>query len=212
MNIVVVISGNGSNLQAIIDAQQAGQLKSNISGVVSNRPNAFGLERAQKAGIPTSIVDHTDFSDRESFEQSYIEAIDAYQPDWVILAGFMRILTPLFVRHYKGRMLNIHPSLLPKYPGLHTHQSAIDAGDSEHGASIHFVTEELDDGPAFLQGVVPILENDTAESLAQRVHQIEHIIYPEAIRWCEEGRLQWQETHCTLDNQIVEHPHIMTLD
>lgn len=206
MNCVVVISGNGSNLQAIIDAQQSGQLKSNISGVVSNRPNAYGLVRAENAGIPTSIVDHTHFADRESFEKQLINAIDAYQPDWVILAGFMRILTPLFVRHYKGRMLNIHPSLLPKHPGLNTHQSAIDAGDTQHGASIHFVTEELDDGPAFLQGVVPVLVDDTAQSLAQRVHTIEHIIYPLAIQWCEQNRIQWVEGVCHLDGSPVQHP------
>ncbi len=205
---VVLISGSGSNLQAIIDATKAGDLPLEIKAVISNRPNAKGLERAQQAGIHTEVLDHTQFADRPTFDQALQPLIDRYQPELLILAGFMRILTPEFVRHYHGRMLNIHPSLLPKYAGLHTHRRAIEEGDKEHGASIHFVTEELDGGPVILQGKVPVLAEDTAEKLAKRVLEIEHKIYPLAIQWFSEGRLRLKENQALLDGTPLKTPQI----
>jgi phosphoribosylglycinamide formyltransferase-1 len=181
--IVVLISGHGSNLQALIDAERRNELGGGrIVAVFSNRADAFGLERARKAGIPTEVVSHRDFPSREGFDQALSERIDAYHPDLVVLAGFMRILTPAFVHHYAGRLINIHPSLLPKYPGMHTHARAIEAGEAEHGATVHFVTEGVDEGPVILQGRVPVLPDDTPETLQQRVHAIEHQIYPQAVR------------------------------
>ena len=198
--IVVLISGSGSNLQALIDSLQADS-PAQISAVISNRADAYGLQRAAKAGIATQVLDHKAFTDREAFDAALIEAIDAYQADLVILAGFMRILTPGFVTHYTGRLLNIHPSLLPKYKGLHTHQRALEAGDTEHGCSVHFVTEELDGGPLVVQAVVPVMADDTPETLAERVHAAEHQIYPLAMHWFAQGRLQLDESGCQLDGQ-----------
>jgi phosphoribosylglycinamide formyltransferase 1 len=183
MRVVVLISGSGSNLQALIDGCTQGDLPIEIVAVISNRPNVFGLERATQAGITTALLDHKEFADRESFDCALRDKIDSFQPSLVVLAGFMRILTPEFTQHYVGRMLNIHPSLLPKYQGLHTHQRAIDAGDSRHGVTVHFVTAELDGGPAVIQASVPILEGDDASSLAKRVQQQEHVIYPLAVKW-----------------------------
>ncbi|UTW04769.1 phosphoribosylglycinamide formyltransferase [Amphritea atlantica] len=180
-SIVVLISGSGSNLQAIIDAIASGQINGRIAAVLSNKEGAFGLERAEKAGIPQIVINHQAFDSRESFDAAMMEAIDSHQPDLIVLAGFMRILTPAFVRHYQGRMLNIHPSLLPKYKGLNTHLRAIEAGDSQHGCTVHFVTEELDGGPPALQAPVDILPTDNADSLQQRVHSAEHKIYPLAV-------------------------------
>ncbi|MGC8732268.1 MAG: phosphoribosylglycinamide formyltransferase [Halothiobacillaceae bacterium] len=181
--IVVLISGFGSNLQALIDAERRNELGgSHIVAVFSNRADAFGLERARKAGLPTEVVSHKDFPAREAFDAALMERIDAYRPDLVVLAGFMRILTPAFVHHYAGRLINIHPSLLPKYPGMNTHARAIAAGDAEHGATVHLVTEGVDEGPIILQGRVPVMPDDTPETLQQRVHAIEHKIYPEAVR------------------------------
>ncbi|MGN0921548.1 MAG: phosphoribosylglycinamide formyltransferase [Cellvibrio sp.] len=199
MRLVVLISGSGSNLQALIDAKARGDLPVDIAAVVSNRPMVQGLTRAQNAGIPTLIIDHKEFSSREAFDQELISLIDAYEPDLVVLAGFMRILTPQFTEHYLGRMLNIHPSLLPKYQGLNTHQRAIDAGDSRHGVTVHFVTAELDGGPACIQASVPILENDDAGLLAKRVQKQEHIIYPLAVKWFAERRLVMKEGKAFLD-------------
>ena len=181
--IVVLISGHGSNLQALIDAERRGELGGGqIVAVFSNRADAFGLERARKAGIPTEVVSHKDFPERAAFDAALMARIDTYRPDLVVLAGFMRILTPAFVQHYAGRLINIHPSLLPKYPGMQTHARAIEAGDAEHGATVHFVTEGVDEGPIILQGRVPVMPDDTPETLQQRVHAIEHQIYPEAVR------------------------------
>ncbi|MEW6691442.1 MAG: phosphoribosylglycinamide formyltransferase [Pseudomonadota bacterium] len=181
--IVVLISGHGSNLQALIDAERRNELGGGrIVAVFSNRADAFGLERARKAGIPTEVVSHKDFPAREAFDAALMERIDAYRPDLVVLAGFMRILTPAFVHHYAGRLINIHPSLLPKYPGMHTHARALEAGEAEHGATVHFVTEGVDEGPIILQGRVPVMPDDAPETLQQRVHAIEHKIYPEAVR------------------------------
>lgn len=187
--IVVLLSGSGSNLQAIIDAAQ-GDPPVEIRAVISNRADAYGLERARSAGIPARVLSHQEYADRESYDEALMALIDSYQPQLVVLAGFMRILSANFVRHYEGRMLNIHPSLLPRHRGLHTHQRAIEAGDKEHGATVHFVVPELDAGPIVLQAKVAVESDDTEERLAQRVLQQEHRIYPQAIRWFAEGRLR----------------------
>lgn len=199
--IVVLISGSGSNLQALIDARARGELPADIAAVISNRADAFGLERARRAQIATEVLDHQTFASREAFDAALRQRIDAYRPDLLILAGFMRILSAAFVRHYHGRLLNIHPSLLPKYPGLHTHQRALDAGDAEAGATVHFVTEELDGGPAIVQARVPVLDGDSAAALAQRVLQREHAIYPLAARWFAEGRLALRDNRAVLDGE-----------
>lgn len=191
--IVVLISGSGSNLQAIMDACQAGAVKGQVVAVLSNIAGVFGLERAEKAGIATDVVSHKDFDSREAFDAAMAAKIDTYAPDLVVLAGFMRILTADFVRHFEGKMLNIHPSLLPKYKGLNTHQRALEAGDSEHGCSVHFVTEELDAGPPVIQGRVSIDVDDSAESLQKKVHVQEHVIYPKAVAWFCEGKLSFSQ-------------------
>ncbi len=199
-NIVVLISGSGSNLQAIID-NLAEHPSARIKAVISNRADAYGLVRAEQAGITAQVLNHQDFADRLAFDRALIEVIDQHQPDLVVLAGFMRILTPEFTRHYARRLLNIHPSLLPKYKGLNTHQRAIDAGDQQHGCSVHFVTEELDGGPVVIQAALPIDVNDNCEQLAQRVHAVEHQVYPLAVRWFADGRLRLSEQGALLDGQ-----------
>ena len=199
-NVVVLISGSGSNLQALIDSTAPGN-PVHISAVISNRADAFGLKRAEAAGIPVKALDHKLYADRESFDLALIDCIDSYGAELVVLAGFMRILSPAFVGHYQGRLLNIHPSLLPKLKGLHTHQRALESREKEHGCSVHFVTEELDGGPVVLQAPIAVLENDTPESLAQRVHTQEHLIYPLAVRWFAEGRLRLGQTGAELDDQ-----------
>ena len=199
-NIVVLISGNGSNLQAMIDACESGIIKgARISAVLSNKADAYGLERARQAGIDALHLSAADYADRAAFDQAMAERIDSYQPDLVILAGFMRILSGEFVRHYEGRMLNVHPSLLPKYTGLNTHQRAIDAGDDEHGTSVHFVTEELDGGPVILQAKVPIFAGDDAEEVMARVQEQEHRIYPMVANWCLQGRVAMADGKAVLD-------------
>ncbi len=201
--IVVLISGSGTNLQAIIDASQADDYPGSIVGVVSNKSDAYGLTRAENANIATIALSHKDFDSRESYDQALIAKIDQLSPDVIVLAGFMRILSPAFVKHYQGKLLNIHPSLLPKYQGLNTHQRAIDAGDKEHGVSVHFVTEELDGGPVILQAKVPVFEEDTSDDLAARVHEQEHRIYPLVVKWLCEKRLSMttdnQNEHAILD-------------
>ena len=201
--VVVLISGSGSNLQALIDGMQNGELPIDIAAVISNRPAVFGLERAEQAGIPALVLDHKQFDDRESFDQQLAQLIDSYQPHLVVLAGFMRILTTTFTRHYAGRMLNIHPSLLPKYQGLHTHQRVLDAGEVEHGVTVHFVTDELDGGPAVIQAKISIESADDAVSLAKRIQQQEHIIYPLAVKWFAEGRLRMDDGGVFLDNELL---------
>jgi len=200
-NVVVLLSGSGSNLQALIDSCRSEDSPVRIRAVVSNRADAYGLQRAAAAGIDTAVLDHTGFDGREAFDAALMARIDGFAPDLVVLAGFMRILSGGFVRHYQGRLLNIHPSLLPKYKGLHTHRRALEAGDAEHGCSVHFVTEELDGGPLVVQAVVPVKSDDTAESLAQRVHHQEHLIYPLAVHWFAEGRLRLDEHGALLDGQ-----------
>lgn len=202
--IVVLISGSGSNLQAILDAIDAGQIHGRIEAVLSNKSDAYGLVRAANAGITTHVVNHLDYEDRVSFDQAMISLLDQHKPDLVVLAGFMRILSADFVRHYQGRMFNIHPSLLPKYKGLHTHQRALDAGDTEHGCTVHFVTEELDGGPLAIQGKVRIDVDDSAEDLQTKVHQVEHLIYPLAVEWFCADRLQWKNNTVLLDQQPLE--------
>ena len=202
-NVVVLISGSGSNLQALIDNLAAGDTPARICAVISNRADAYGLVRAANAGIPTQVLDHKAFASREAFDAALQEAIDAYAPDLVVLAGFMRILTPALVRHYHGRMFNIHPSLLPKYKGLDTHKRALEAGDAEHGCSVHFVTEELDGGALVVQAATAVLPGDTPESLALRVHGLEHRIYPLAVRWFAEGRLRLEGDGAMLDGESL---------
>ena len=203
--VVVLISGGGTNLQALIDA--AGRdLPIEIRAVISNMPGVYGLTRAKEAGIETRVLDHTLFASRERFDRALAAAIDEFGARLVLLAGFMRILTPEFVRHYLGRMLNIHPSLLPRYQGLHTHKRAIEAGDAEHGASVHFVTEELDGGPVIIQARVPLLADDTEDALAARGLEKEHIIYPLVTRWFAEGRLRLENDHVMLNGQPLARP------
>ena len=203
ISIVVLISGSGSNLQAIIDATQNGIIPARINAVICNKQDAYGLTRAADAGLVTNVISHKNYESREHFDEALKGVIDQYSPDLVVLAGFMRILTPEFVRHYSGRMLNIHPSLLPKYRGLNTHQRAIEAGEPEHGVTVHFVTEELDGGPNVLQARVPIDKDETPESLAGKVLLQEHQIYPRAIKWFAEGRLSMNDNQAMLDQKIL---------
>lgn len=198
-NIVVLISGNGSNLQAILEACEANMPNAQVAAVFSNKADAYGLERAKQFDVNGHFVDPKAFESREAFDAELMKQIDEYQPNVIILAGYMRILSSAFVSHYLGKMINIHPSLLPKYPGLHTHQRAIDAGDKEHGTSVHFVTEELDGGPVVLQAKVPVFEDDDADALAARVQTQEHNIYPMVTKWLVEGRLSMNEGKAYLD-------------
>ena len=203
--IAILISGRGSNMQAIVEACERGDIQADIACVLSNKASAGGLAYAASRGIDTLTINHRDYADRESFDAAMNAALDAYQPDWLVLAGFMRILTPVFIDHFAGRIINIHPSLLPKYPGLHTHQRALDSGDSEAGASVHLVTVELDSGPVFLQGVVDIKDGDDAEILASRVLGAEHVIYPLVVKWLTEGRLTIDGERCAyLGSDIVK--------
>ncbi|WP_445374969.1 phosphoribosylglycinamide formyltransferase [Photorhabdus tasmaniensis] len=202
-NIVVLISGNGSNLQAVIDACQQNKIRGQICAVFSNTADAYGLRRAKQAEIPAHVVSPKNYADCQTYDQALKHAIDQYQPDLVVLAGYMRILTPDFVQHYFGRLLNIHPSLLPKYPGLHTHRKAMENGDTEHGTSVHFVTEELDGGPVILQAKVPIFANDQENEVIKRVQTQEHDIYPLVINWFVEGRLSMVNGKAHLDGNIL---------
>ncbi|MFL0809989.1 MAG: phosphoribosylglycinamide formyltransferase [Agarilytica sp.] len=199
--VVVLISGGGTNLQAIIDAQEAGSLPINICAVVSNKDHVGGLTRAEKHGIASIVLDHKLFDTRESFDSRLQDIIDSQAPDIVVLAGFMRILTEGFTRHYEGKMINIHPSLLPKYQGLHTHQRVIDAEEKEHGTTVHFVTAELDGGPPIIQAKVPVHKEDTADTLAARVLEKEHLIFPQAIKWLAEGKVEMKSDGAYLNNK-----------
>ena len=197
----MLISGSGSNLQSIIDNAQAIEL--DLCAVISNKADAYGLERAKKANIPTHVIDHTQFNSREEFDTQLSTIIDQHQAELVILAGFMRILTAEFTQKYTGKMLNIHPSLLPKFQGLHTHQRALDAGESEHGVSVHFVTAELDGGPVIAQEKVAILPDDDANTLAARVLAKEHQLYPKVIHYFTQGRLSYHDNQALLDGEAV---------
>lgn len=196
--IAVLISGNGSNLQALIDASRAANYK--VVLVISNNPDAYGLERAAKAGIAGRVINHREFASREDFDRAMIATIDACNPQLVVLAGFMRILSPQFVQHYPGRILNIHPSLLPAYPGTNTHQRVLEAGETVHGVSVHFVTEELDGGPIIAQEKVPVLATDTAKQLAARVAEKEHMIYPRVVSRFASGRLMMRDNKAYMDD------------
>ena len=202
----VLISGSGTNLQAFIDETASGHLDLELSVVLSNRPEATGLDRARKAHISVECIRHQDYPERAHFDAALVETLDKYQPDLVILAGFMRILTGTFVNHFSGRVLNIHPSLLPKFPGLDTHQRAIDAGEEWHGSTVHFVTEDLDGGPTLIQGRVPVMPDDAAADLAARVLAVEHKIYPEAARLFAAGRIQCRDGSAWLDGQRLAEP------
>ncbi|WP_338860699.1 phosphoribosylglycinamide formyltransferase [Mycetohabitans rhizoxinica] len=188
--LVILISGRGSNMEAIVRACAAQRWPARVAAVVSNRPDAAGLAFAAAHGVTTAIVDHTRFDGREAFDAALAQVLDAHEPDLVVLAGFMRVLTPAFVERYAARMMNVHPSLLPSFTGLHTHQRALDAGVAVHGATVHFVTAELDHGPIIAQGVVPVLAGDDAAALAARVLRLEHALYPRAVRWFVEDRLR----------------------
>ena len=189
-SIVILISGRGSNMTSLLAAVADGSLPARVAAVIANRPDAPGLQSAAQAGVPTQVVDHRAYADRAAFDTALAQAIDAHAPDLVVLAGFMRILSDGFVEHYSGRLINIHPSLLPSFPGLHTHQRALDEGVRVHGCSVHFVTPALDHGPLIVQAAVPVLDGDDAASLAARVLAQEHRIYPLAVRWFVEGRLR----------------------
>jgi len=187
---VILISGQGSNMQALVSACQSKACPGEVVAVISNRAQAGGVKWAQGQGIATEVIAHTDFASREAFDQALVKAIDRFSPDYVLLAGFMRILTPAFVEHYASRLVNIHPSLLPAFPGLHTHEQALAMGVQSHGCTVHFVTPVLDYGPIIAQGVVPVLANDTPETLAARVLTVEHRVYPAVASWLAQSRVK----------------------
>ena len=206
----ILISGSGTNLQAFIDAVKDGDLDLELTVVFSNNPDAYGLQRAEQAGIPTACIQHSDFPDRESFDHAVIAEFDRFEPDLLILAGFMRILSPAFVAHYAGKILNIHPALLPLYPGLNTHQRVLDAGDQWHGSTVHFVTEELDGGPRILQGRLAVVPGETADELATRVQAVEHQIYPEAAGWLGSGKVIFRDGQAWIDGKLAAEPVIQS--
>ena len=208
----ILISGSGTNLQSFIDGVAARELALDLSVVFSNKPDAYGLVRAERAGIPTACIEHGDYPDRGSFDHAVIEELDRWSPELLILAGFMRILSPAFVNHYEGRILNIHPALLPKYPGLNTHQRVLDAGDELHGSTVHFVTEELDGGPRILQGRLRVDPSESAEELQYRVQAVEHQIYPEAAGLVGSGRVQFRDGRAWIDGVIADEPLVRTYD
>lgn len=203
-SILVVISGSGTNLQAIIDGCIKGKISGHICAVISNVPGVFGLQRAQNAGIETLTLDHKEYASREEYDEALATEIDQYAPDLIVLAGFMRILTEGFVNRYRGKLINIHPSLLPKYQGLHTHQRVLKAKDAEHGATVHFVSAELDGGPAIIQGAIPVTPLDDEASLAERVQiEVEHQIYPLAVQWCLEKKAVLTEQGTELNGELL---------
>ena len=204
--VAILISGNGTNLQAFIDAVARGSLDIHLAVVLSNQPDAFGLVRATDAGIPTECVQNADYTDRETFDQAMVDVLEQHRVDLVVLAGFMRILSNVFIQHFEGRVLNIHPALLPKYPGLNTHQRAIEAGERWHGSTVHFVTEELDGGPGILQGRVTVLSDDTASLLSARVQAVEHKIYPRAAALFASGRIEFKDGDTWLDGARLDEP------
>jgi phosphoribosylglycinamide formyltransferase-1 len=206
----ILISGSGTNLQAFIDAVDGGDLDLDLAVVFSNNPAAFGLERAEQAAIPTSCIQHSDYPDRESFDRAVIAELDRFEPDLLILAGFMRILSKAFVAHYAGKILNIHPALLPLYPGLNTHQRVLDAGDEWHGSTVHFVTEKLDAGPRILQGRLAVIPGETAEELEKRVQAVEHQIYPQAASLVGSGKVRFKNGQSWVDGHRSDQPVVQT--
>jgi phosphoribosylglycinamide formyltransferase-1 len=209
-SIVILISGRGSNMAALIDAAAGGAFPARVAAVLSNRPGAAGLEVAASHGIPTRVVDHARYPDREAFDAALAEAIDAFCPDLVALAGFMRILGDRFVARHAGRLVNIHPSLLPAFPGLSTHRRALEAGVRLHGCTVHFVTPTLDHGPIIAQAAVPVLDGDDVSSLAARVLAQEHRLYPLAVRWFAEGRLRVIDGRVALDAEQDAAVHLIS--
>lgn len=203
-HLVVLISGNGSNLQSIIDAIENGSINATLAGVISNNPDAFGLVRAQKHGIPICVLPHRDYANREQYDAALLAKTQAFHPDLIILAGFMRILTPVFVSPLQGKIINIHPSLLPKYPGLHTHAQVLHNQDQEHGVTIHFVTPELDAGPIICQTRLKVDAKDTEETLKQRIHQLEHMAYPQVVQWFAKKSLRLENNHVFLNGLPLE--------
>lgn len=212
MRLAILISGRGSNMATIARECLQHRIAARVSVVISDRPGVAGLATASDFGIPTHVISWKAAADRAAFELQLGQAIDSYSPDVVVLAGFMRVLSGAFVERYAGRMLNIHPSLLPKYTGLHTHQRALEAGDAWHGASVHFVTPELDGGPLILQSQVPILPGDTEASLTARVQATEHVIYPRVIEWLADKRLDWNGGHPMLDGKPLNEPLVERFD
>jgi len=208
-NTAILISGSGTNLQSFIDDVASGELELSLSIVFTNRANAYGLTRARDAGIATACIEHRDYADRQSFDHAVAQTLDKAEPELLLLAGYMRILSPWFVNHYAGRILNIHPALLPAFPGLDTHQRVLDAGDTWHGSTVHFVTDELDAGPRILQGRLTVDAEESADELATRVQAIEHQIYPQAANWFANGRLAYHDGAAWLDGARLDEPIVM---
>ncbi|QIC62002.1 phosphoribosylglycinamide formyltransferase [Acinetobacter schindleri] len=202
IKIAVLVSGSGSNLQALIDANLSGQ----IVGVISNKPEAYALARAQKAGIQTAVIEHKQYSNREAFDDVMHQQLLDWDVDLVVLAGFMRILSEKFVKAWEGKMVNIHPSLLPNYKGMHTHQRVLNTGDTLHGCTVHYVTAKLDAGQALAQGILKVSHQDTTHSLAQRVHVLEHLIYPQVVEWICTGTIQHTATGVMYRGQLMQEP------
>ena len=208
-NTAILISGSGTNLQSFIDDVASGELELSLSIVFTNRANAYGLTRARDAGIATACIEHRDYADRQSFDHAVAQTLDKAEPELLLLAGYMRILSPWFVNHYAGRILNMHPALLPAFPGLDTHQRVLDAGDTWHGSTVHFVTDELDAGPRILQGRLTVDAEESADELATRVQAIEHQIYPQAANWFANGRLAYHDGAAWLDGARLDEPIVM---
>lgn len=207
-NTAILISGSGTNLQSFIDDVASGELELSLSIVFTNRANAYGLTRARDAGIATACIEHRDYADRQSFDRAVAQMLDKAEPELLLLAGYMRILSPWFVNHYAGRILNIHPALLPAFPGLDTHQRVLDSGDTWHGSTVHFVTDDLDAGPRILQGRLTVDTDESADELATRVQAIEHQIYPQAANWFANGRLAYHDDDAWLDGEHLDEPII----
>lgn len=205
-NIGVLVSGGGTNLQAVIDKIHQGPSSAQIRCVISNVADVYALTRAKTANIPSQVIKHTDYASRSEFENALIDTLDIFDVDMIVLAGFMRVLDKTFISRYRGRILNIHPSILPNFPGLHTHQRVIDTGASEHGCSVHFATAELDGGPVILQARVPVLDDDDASTLAARVLEKEHIIYPICVEWLCEGTIYFQDGGAFYEQKRLECP------
>ncbi len=209
MKAAILVSGSGTNLQSFIDQVADKRLDLDIAIVFSNRSDAYGLTRAKNAGLRTVCIEHGDFEDRETFDRAVAAALDTFETELIILAGFMRILSPWFVKHFEGKILNIHPALLPQYPGLHTHARVLEAGDTHHGSTIHFVTEELDGGPGILAGRIAVTPGETASELQARVQAVEHKIYPQAAQLFATGRITYKNGDAWMDGQILDSPVVV---
>ena len=209
MKAAILVSGSGTNLQSFIDQVEDKRIDLDIAIVFSNRSDAYGLTRAKNAGLKTVCIEHGDFEDRETFDRAVAAALDTFETELIILAGFMRILSPWFVQHFEGKILNIHPALLPRYPGLHTHARVLETGDTHHGSTIHFVTEELDGGPGILAGRIAVTPGETTSELQARVQAVEHQIYPQAAQLFATGRVLYKDGHTWMDGQILDSPVVI---